>query len=82
MGKFLVLEESLVIGSSLESMRIAPLSVLAELQKRSGGGIMIDMFCHWQCHLKPFGPIDRLVAHGNTALANAVMKIKTLPMQR
>ena len=32
-----------------------------------GGGIMIDMFCHWQYVITNlFGPIKRLVAHGNT----------------
>lgn len=31
-----------------------------------GGGIMIDMFCHWQYVISNlFGPIKRLVAHGN-----------------
>jgi predicted dehydrogenase len=31
-----------------------------------GGGIMIDMFCHWQYVIENlFGPIKRLVAHGN-----------------
>ena len=34
-----------------------------------GGGMMIDMFCHWQYVItKLFGPIDRLVAYGNTDL--------------
>ncbi len=35
-----------------------------------GGGIMIDMFCHWRYvidHL--FGPIQSLVAHGSTDIA-------------
>jgi predicted dehydrogenase len=36
-------------------------------RKEDGGGIMIDMFCHWQYVISNlFGPIDRLVAHGNT----------------
>jgi predicted dehydrogenase len=31
-----------------------------------GGGIMIDMFCHWQYVITNlFGPIKSLVAHGN-----------------
>ncbi len=31
-----------------------------------GGGMMIDMFCHWQYVIgNLFGPIQRLVAHGN-----------------
>ncbi len=35
-----------------------------------GGGIMIDMFCHWQYVITNlFGPIDRLVAHGNIDIA-------------
>jgi predicted dehydrogenase len=34
-----------------------------------GGGIMIDMFCHWQYVLSNlFGPVKRLVAYGNTDL--------------
>ncbi len=33
---------------------------------QDGGGIMIDMFCHWQYVLTNlFGPIQSLVAHGN-----------------
>jgi len=32
-----------------------------------GGGMMIDMFCHWQYVISNlFGPIQRLVAYGNT----------------
>lgn len=32
-----------------------------------GGGIMIDMFCHWEYVISNlFGPIKSLVAHGNT----------------
>ena len=38
-------------------------------RKEDGGGIMIDMFCHWQYVISNmFGPIERLVAHGNTCL--------------
>ncbi len=34
-----------------------------------GGGMMIDMFCHWQYVISNlFGPIKSLVAHGNTDL--------------
>ena len=34
-----------------------------------GGGIMIDMFCHWQYVISNlFGPIKSLVAHGNIDL--------------
>jgi len=36
-------------------------------RKEDGGGIMIDMFCHWQYVIgNLFGPIKSLVAHGNT----------------
>lgn len=36
-------------------------------RSEDGGGIMIDMFCHWQYVISNlFGPIKRLVAHGNT----------------
>ncbi len=32
-----------------------------------GGGIMVDMFCHWRYVLDHvFGPVKRLVAYGNT----------------
>ena len=35
-----------------------------------GGGIMIDMFCHWHYLINElFGPIQRLVAYGNTDIA-------------
>ncbi|MGA1531076.1 MAG: Gfo/Idh/MocA family protein, partial [Kiritimatiellia bacterium] len=35
-----------------------------------GGGIMIDMFCHWQYVLATlFSPVKKLVAYGNTDLA-------------
>ena len=38
-------------------------------RKEDGGGIMIDMFCHWRYVIDDlFGPIDRLVAHGNVDL--------------
>jgi predicted dehydrogenase len=34
-----------------------------------GGGIMIDMFCHWQYVISNlFGPIKKLVAYGNVDL--------------
>jgi predicted dehydrogenase len=34
-----------------------------------GGGIMIDMFCHWQYVISNlFSPVKRLVAYGNTDL--------------
>jgi predicted dehydrogenase len=36
---------------------------------QDGGGIMIDMFCHWDYVIRElFGPIRSLVAHGNTDL--------------
>lgn len=35
-----------------------------------GGGMMIDMFCHWQYVISNlFGPIKSLVAHGNVDIA-------------
>ncbi len=35
-----------------------------------GGGMMIDMFCHWRYVLdNVFGPVERVVAYGNTDLA-------------
>ena len=38
-----------------------------------GGGIMIDMFCHWQYVISNlFGPIKSLVAHGNTDLPKRI----------
>ena len=39
-------------------------------REEDGGGIMIDMFCHWQYVISNlFGPIKRLVAYGNTDIA-------------
>ena len=36
-------------------------------RKEDGGGIMIDMFCHWQYVISNlFGTVRRLVAHGST----------------
>jgi predicted dehydrogenase len=38
-----------------------------------GGGIMIDMFCHWEYVISNlFGPIDSLVARGSTDLSERV----------
>jgi len=38
-----------------------------------GGGIMIDMFCHWEYVISNlFGPIDSLVARGSTDLPERV----------
>ena len=48
-------------------------------RKEDGGGIMIDMFCHWQYVISNlFGPIDRLVAHGNTDIGERRDENKTL----
>ena len=39
-------------------------------RKEDGGGIMIDMFCHWQYVISNlFGPIKRLVAYGSTDIS-------------
>lgn len=38
-------------------------------RKEDGGGIIIDMFCHWQYVVSNlFGPIKSVVAHGNIDL--------------
>ncbi len=38
-----------------------------------GGGIVIDMFCHWQYVISNlFGPIKSLVAHGNVDLPQRI----------
>ena len=38
-------------------------------REEDGGGLMIDMFCHWQYVISNlFGPIKSLVAYGNTDL--------------
>jgi len=38
-------------------------------REEDGGGIMIDMFCHWEYVITNlFGPIKSLVAYGNTDL--------------
>ncbi len=38
-------------------------------RSEDGGGMMIDMFCHWQYVISNlFGPIKSLVAHGNIDL--------------
>jgi predicted dehydrogenase len=42
-------------------------------RKEDGGGIIIDMFCHWQYVVSNlFGPIDSLVAYGNVDLPKRV----------
>lgn len=39
-------------------------------RSEDGGGIMIDMFCHWRYVIDNiFGPVKRLVAYGNTDIA-------------
>ncbi len=36
-------------------------------RREDGGGMMIDMFCHWQYLISDlFGPIDRVLAHATT----------------
>ncbi len=38
-------------------------------REEDGGGIMVDMFCHWQYVISNlFGPIKSVMAHGNTDL--------------
>ena len=40
---------------------------------KEGGGIMIDMFCHWQYVISNlFGPIKKLVAYGATDLPERI----------
>jgi predicted dehydrogenase len=42
-------------------------------RNEDGGGIIIDMFCHWQYVIENlFGPIKSLVAYGNTDLPERV----------
>src|SRR6186713_2229849 len=42
-------------------------------RNEDGGGIMIDMFCHWQYVITNlFGPIKSLVAYGNIELPERV----------
>jgi len=42
-------------------------------RNEDGGGIIIDMFCHWQYVISNlFGPIKSLVAYGNTDLPQRV----------
>ena len=42
-------------------------------RNEDGGGIVIDMFCHWQYVIENlFGPIKSLVAYGNTDLPERV----------
>ncbi|MEM6776682.1 MAG: Gfo/Idh/MocA family oxidoreductase [Planctomycetota bacterium] len=38
-------------------------------RQEDGGGIMLDMFCHWQYVIEDlFGPIERVLAHAETDL--------------
>ena len=54
-------------------------------REEDGGGIMIDMFCHWQYVISNlFGPIKSLVAYGNVDLdpneeTRAAKSTKPLP---
>jgi predicted dehydrogenase len=42
-------------------------------RQEDGGGIIIDMFCHWQYVISNlFGPIDSVVAYGNTDIGRRV----------
>jgi len=42
-------------------------------RREDGGGMMIDMFCHWEYMLNDlFGPIDRVLAHATTDLPSRV----------
>jgi len=42
-------------------------------RNEDGGGIMVDMFCHWQYVISNlFGPIKSLVAHGNIDLPERI----------
>src|SRR3954466_4662313 len=42
-------------------------------RNEDGGGIMIDMFCHWEYVISNlFGPIKSLVAYGNTDLPERI----------
>lgn len=42
-------------------------------RREDGGGMMIDMFCHWQYLITDlFGPIDRVIAHATTDLPTRI----------
>lgn len=42
-------------------------------RSEDGGGMMIDMFCHWEYLINDlFGPIDRVLAHATTEIAERV----------
>jgi len=42
-------------------------------REKDGGGIMIDMFCHWRYVIdNVFGPITKLVSHANTDIPKRV----------
>jgi predicted dehydrogenase len=42
-------------------------------RKEDGGGVIIDMFCHWQYVITNlFGPIKSVIAHGSTDLRERV----------
>ncbi|MGV3485899.1 MAG: Gfo/Idh/MocA family protein [Planctomycetaceae bacterium] len=42
-------------------------------RREDGGGVMIDMFCHWQYLIQDlFGQIDRVMAHAATDIAERI----------
>jgi predicted dehydrogenase len=42
-------------------------------RKSDGGGIIVDMFCHWRYVIEDlFGPIASLVAHGSTDIPHRI----------
>ena len=42
-------------------------------RSQDGGGIMIDMFCHWEYLINDlFGPIDRVLAHAKTEVPERI----------
>lgn len=42
-------------------------------RSQDGGGIMIDMFCHWEYLINDlFGPIDRVLAHAKTEIPERI----------
>lgn len=42
-------------------------------RSEDGGGVMIDMFCHWEYLINDlFGPIDRVMAHATTEVPERI----------
>jgi predicted dehydrogenase len=42
-------------------------------RRQDGGGVMIDMFCHWEYVINNlFGPIDRVMAHAATEIPERI----------